>query len=136
MKTTVLFLFVFLSFSLFVSCEKDEEPTPVNDIVGTWNIVSQNINDSIYDLTDCALNSQIIFYENGSFRSLSYTDDSFGDCIQIQDTLFQWQEINPNEYTMLNVSADNNFSIYFDSLIWIVSDSQSNTFVETKYIRD
>jgi len=136
MKTTLLFLSVFLSFCLIVSCEKDEEPTPVNDIVGTWNIVSQNINDSTYDLNDCALNSQIIFYENGSFRSLAYMDDSFGDCIQIQDTLFQWQEINPNEYTQLNSSLNNNFSIYFDSLIWIRSNIQSNTFVETKYIRD
>lgn len=136
MKTTILFLFVFLSFSLFVSCEKDEEPTPVNDIVGTWNIVSQNINDSIYVLDDCDLTSQLIFSDNGNFSALSYAVDSFGTCIQVQDEEFQWQEINPNEYTMLNSSLNNNFSIYFDTLIWIANDSQGFNEVETKYIRD
>lgn len=75
MKTTALFLAMFLAFA-FTACEK-EEPTPqdLNQIIGVWKTIDDvNINGDVYShelVIHSLYMGQIYEYKNGFFNSLN-----------------------------------------------------------------
>ena len=121
MRTTLLFLSVFLSFCLIVSCEKDEEPTPVDDIVGTWDYLFTMVNDSISPSIICDSIEHFTFHNNGNYNLIYDTDtNSTGECIALTQAGRWTYDALKDHYTISNAPINQNerFIIVEDTLFW------------------
>ena len=107
MKTTLLFLSVFLSFSLFVSCEKDESPQS-DPIVATWKVysignqqgqVTTEANAS-GTVIECAFNNYFDIKDDFSVDAGSYA--SAPPCSETAT-------MTENKY-LVTLNSDNNYS--------------------------
>lgn len=69
--------------ALFVfSCSSDDEsePNEINDLIGTWYLVSWELDGQSQNLDSCDLMSYIMFNSNSNFSRIWYQTVS-GDCI-------------------------------------------------------
>ena len=107
MKTTLLFLSVFLSFSLFVSCEKDESPQS-DPIVATWQLYSIGNQQGQVTTESTAIGTAIECVFNNYFDvkyDFSVDAGSYAGQSPCSDTA----TLTENKY-VITLNSDNNYS--------------------------
>lgn len=94
MKKITLFLVVITC----ISCNSDDDTTPTDPIVGTWDLAAVLVNNVEQTVSDCERLSVIDVFENG-FYSINEYDDATGTCQTfISDDAVQ---VMPNPNTIL-----------------------------------
>lgn len=69
-----------LSLVFAIGCNKDEEE-PIDPIVGTWFLVSHTIDGSLRAMTECSMQSNLVFTEDKKVRFNSHTiQDGTSNC--------------------------------------------------------
>ena len=128
-----------LSALFLFSCSSDDEsePNEINDLIGTWYLVSWELDGQSQNLDSCDLMSYIMFNSNSSFSRIWYETVS-GDCIiEGNDTgsfvyssennsiTLEFEDIYDGAQTeLLNVLELTNFSLQFS---WLEEGLYSHT---------
>lgn len=128
-----------LSALFILSCSSDDEsePNEFNDLIGTWYLVSLELDGQSQNLDSCDLMRYIMFNSNSSFSRIWYETVS-GDCIidgndtgsfvyslENNSITLEFEDVDDGAQTeLLNVLELTNFSLQFS---WVEEGLYSHT---------
>ncbi|MFM7018495.1 lipocalin family protein [Flavobacterium sp.] len=110
MKTKVLIVFAII---FLIGCSKEK---PQDPLVGKWHLKQYFRNDSLKDLSECALLNTIEFKSNGYYTEEYFIKDTvLNTCVPNGTSGYKWSN-NNGQYTIDNGSiVDQNHQIKLEN---------------------
>lgn len=141
MKTIKLF-FAFLLFAGVASCSSDDdgntnEPADQDRIVGEWRIQSLSIDGEQTELSECDLQSRIVFSANGNITVTSFYEDVDSEQCVSEVYTETWEYRGNNVYRITDEDGPTDVTITFsnnNNTFTITEENEEGSYTAT-YVR-
>lgn len=129
MKKLVLLMFAFMMSLAFVSCSSDDDSDgqPQFNIVGTWKVTAQYINNNQQDISDiCAFKGNVKFINGGTFTEDVWTEEE-GVACHLDETIGGTWIKNGNSYSV-NITSQGGESILPATFTPVITNNDISKF--------